>query len=396
MDFRTFEKDYRIAVFRDKSVLGPAYVPSKLVGRGDEERLLGKILFLGVKEDFLPPMIRVFGLPESGKTVVVKHVLEDFSEYKGDVVRYFFVNLKNCRTVLSAGNAILSVVCGKKVPINLGLDRVFEELWEAVKEFKKRGTLFFVFVLDEADSIFCDKHFDASDFFYRFIRSSSTVPGLEDVKICVLTITNDLNVLEDNLEARVKSNMGSESIFFSGYSKEDLEAILRERIDYAFVPERVEEGVISYCAELAAQMGGDARKAIELLRIGGEKVQVTDGKVTKAVIKESVKEAEDTALKERLRLLTSEAKTALYFLANCVIYKKLPWISMSDFYDFYSGLNFGSGFRKVGRRRLLQIIDDLQNLGFLVTCNVSKGRGGYMKEISFVGDPNKIMGSVSF
>ena len=67
MDFRTFEKDYRIAVFRDKSVLGPAYVPSRLVGRGDEERLLGKILFLGVKADFLPLMIRVFGLPGRAK-----------------------------------------------------------------------------------------------------------------------------------------------------------------------------------------------------------------------------------------------------------------------------------------------------------------------------------------
>ena len=171
MDFEVFEKvdRDRYSVFRDKSLLSLSYVPSALVCRDEEEENLARILVGGVREGFLPPMIRVFGMPGSGKTVVVRSVLERFSQYKGDVFRFFYVNLKNCRTVFSAANGVLSAVCGRRVPVNLGLDSVFSELWVEVAGLRKKGGgLFLCLVLDEVDSIFMDKRFDPSDFFIGF------------------------------------------------------------------------------------------------------------------------------------------------------------------------------------------------------------------------------------
>lgn len=140
MDFSALEKDYqaRRSVFRDKRVLSLSYVPSTLVCREKEEKALAKILVAGVNEGFLPPMIRIFGRTGTGKTVVVRSVLEKFSEYQGDVFRFFYVNLKNCRTVFSAANAILSAVCGRQVPVNLGLSCFFGDM-EGSGEFEEKG-----------------------------------------------------------------------------------------------------------------------------------------------------------------------------------------------------------------------------------------------------------------
>jgi len=390
LDFSALERSYSYSVFKDKSMLSSSYVPSKLVDRDFEKLKLSKILVFGVKDGFLPPMVRVFGKPGSGKTVVVRSVLEDFSMYSGDVFRYFYVNLKNCRTVFSAGNAVLSAVCGRKVAVNLGLDRVFMELWTAIEGLKKDGVLFFVFVLDAADSIFLDKRFGASDFFYRFLRASTTVPGLRDVKFCVITITNDLNVLDDNLDARVKSSMGSESIFFGGYTQEGLEEILKSRVDEAFKPNKVTNEVVSHCAQVAAEAGGDARRAIDLLRIGGENTNAAYGKVTRDSIKNANKDAENGAIIEILRSLPREAELVAFLLAIYSLNTEKT-VTTREFYRYYSRMNFGEGLKQLGQRRVLDIINDLDRYGIVVTRNVSRGRGGYRKEITFAVDPQIII-----
>ena len=157
MDFEVFEKvdRERYSVFKDKGVLSLSYIPSVLVCREEEEKTFARILAGGVREGFLPPMIRVFGMTGSGKTVVVRSVLERFSRYKGDVFRFFYVNLKNCRTVCPAANGVLSAVCGRRVPVNLGLDSVFSELWIEVAGLRKGGGLFLCLFLDFEFGVFC-------------------------------------------------------------------------------------------------------------------------------------------------------------------------------------------------------------------------------------------------
>ena len=130
--FDRLEED-SYTVFRDKSKLSLSYVPAELVARRREEEYLARILVSGVRDNYLPPMIRVSGPPGSGKTVIVKSVLERFSE-RTDGFRFFYVNLKGSRTVFMAANAVLSGIAGRRVPSNLGLDRVFDEIWRAIED----------------------------------------------------------------------------------------------------------------------------------------------------------------------------------------------------------------------------------------------------------------------
>ena len=400
MAFKVFERmdEESYSVFRDKGVLSLSYVPEFLVCREKEEEYFAKILIRGVNENFLPPMVRVFGRTGSGKTAVVRSVLERFSRYRGKDFRWFYVNLKNCRTVFSASNAVLSAICGRRLPVNLGLDRVFAEIWSEVEALKgELDRLFVYLVLDEVDAIFMDKHFDPSDFFYRFLRRqfSQEDPG---VKLCLITITNNPHVLEDNLDGRVRSSMGGEMVMFPSYSRKELKEILDRRLSDAFKPDVVEEGVPDYCAELTAEKGGDARKAIDLLRVSGEIANEKESKVTTSCVKKALERVEKDWEEEILNDLPGHSAVILGFIAVLTLEKEK--ISTRELYDSYRkapsewlGPHAPSEkiLKKLSERRVSGIVNELETAGLISTWNISRGRKGYRKEIKINMNPQNVL-----
>jgi cell division control protein 6 len=80
----------------------------------------------------------------------------------------------------------------------------------------------------------------------------------------------------DNLDPRVRSSLGEEEIVFPPYNALQLRDILTERARAAFNDGVLEEGVIAKCAAYAAREHGDARRALDLLRVAGE-IAVREG-----------------------------------------------------------------------------------------------------------------------
>jgi Cdc6-like AAA superfamily ATPase len=92
-------------------------------------------MICGIQEAYLPPMIRVYGAPGTGKTLVVRKALTEVQSTVGDeVFNHIYVNLKRCRTVTTAVNTILETLCGHRVSKNLGTDRIFQELWKVIEQ----------------------------------------------------------------------------------------------------------------------------------------------------------------------------------------------------------------------------------------------------------------------
>jgi cell division control protein 6 len=391
VDFEVFEKleEDVYSVFRDKSVLDNSFVPTELVCRGREIDYFARILTRGVAEDFLPPMIRVFGVVGSGKTVVVRSVLERFSRYRGDVFRFFYVNLKECRTVFSAANAVLSSICGRRVPVNLGLDRVFTEVWSEVKALKRGLKLFVCLVFDEVDTVFADKHFDPSDYFYRFIRHQ-TFLGDSDIRMCLVAITNNMRVFDEKLDGRVKSSMGNEMIVFPSYSKDELKEVLRRRLGTAFKPGVVDDGVLDCCAGLVAEKTGDARKAVDLLRVCGEIANDRKGRVTVECVKDALERVEKEWVYELLDGLPKTADIVLAMIAQLTLKKDKT--STRELFDVYKVADFkGPGNKVLSERRLLDVVKDLETFGLVNAWNVSRGRGGYGKELKLNVNPQSVL-----
>jgi len=74
----------------------------------------------------------------------------------------------------------------------------------------------------------------------------------------------------DELDPRVRSSLSEEEIIFPPYNALQIQDILKQRAEKAFKENAVEAGVIEKCAAYAAKEHGDARRALELLRIAGE------------------------------------------------------------------------------------------------------------------------------
>ena len=92
---------------------------------------------------------------------------------------------------------------------------------------------------------------------------------LDNSKISIIGISNDAK-FTSWLDPRVKSRLGEESLTFSPYNAPQIEDILVQRARMAFKENTVDPMVMTYCASKAAQEHGDARKAIDLLRIAAE------------------------------------------------------------------------------------------------------------------------------
>jgi orc1/cdc6 family replication initiation protein len=393
VDVSLFERLERDAytVFMRKEVLSLSYVPEVLVAREREEKYFAGILARGVKEDFLPPMIRVYGPPGSGKTAVVRSVLGRFSGYKGDVFRYFYVNLKGTRTVFMAANSVLSSISGRRVPNNLGLDRVFEEIWGAIRSLKV-DRLFVVLVFDEVESVFLDKHYDPSDFFYRFLRHRVFLddPG---IKLCLVVITNNPTAFEDSLDARVRSSMGSEAIMFDAYSPGKLEAILRCRVEEGFKPECVEEGLAEFVSLMFDTDVGDARKSIDLLRVSGEIANERRCIVDMSTSVDARDRMEKEWVYRELGGLPLHFSLVLWYIAY--LSKDDGKTSTGEVYKFSIKYPLDAirdkPISRLGERRILEIITQLEAKGLLTTMNVSMGRRGYGKLVRLNLNPENVL-----
>ena len=92
---------------------------------------------------------------------------------------------------------------------------------------------------------------------------------LSRAQISIVGISNNLTFL-DELDPRVRSSLSEEEIVFPPYNALQLQDILSRRAKNTFKQGVVEEGVVAKCAAYAAREHGDARRALDLLRVAGE------------------------------------------------------------------------------------------------------------------------------
>src|SRR5690606_6057339 len=137
-------------------------------------------------------------------------------------------------------------------------DQVYQELKNQLENMG--GVL--IIVLDEIDKL-VKKSGDET--LYNLSRINS---DLKKSKVSMIGISNDLS-FKDFLDPRVLSSLSEEELVFPPYNALQLCDILQQRADGAFVTEALDDGVIPLCAALAAQEHGDARRALDLLRISG-------------------------------------------------------------------------------------------------------------------------------
>ncbi len=376
--FESFLK--KESLFLNKNILQSTYTPQTLLHRNKEMQQLAEILAPALKLE-KPSNLFLYGKTGTGKTVTTKHVTNELvkvASQKNIPLRVFYLNCKLKKMADTEYRLIAQIAreFGKIIPTTgLPTSEVYRLFFEAID--KKQNI---IIILDEIDQLVKKT---GDEVLYNLTRINEE---LKMGRISLIGISNDL-LFSDNLDPRVKSSLSEEEIVFYPYNALQIQDILVQRAKKAFKQGVIREGVIEKCAAYAAREHGDARRALELLRVAGE---IAERNGMEYVSTEHIDSAEEKIERDKITdILTNQPKQFQATIYAAVsIYssrkyssKRQKTIFTGEIYEVYKGLCSNIGLRPLTQRRVSDIINELDMLGILTAKVISKGRYGRTREI---------------
>ncbi len=359
----------------DRDILRPSYIPGTLPHREQQIQELARILVTAL-EGQRPSNVLLFGKTGTGKTACMKFIGKEIERADSGLNKVNFIYM-NCE-VIDTQYGVLQNIGNKfiedfeqRIPFTgWSTERVYNILREKIDEEKR----VIVIALDEIDQLVSKS---GDDVLYHLCRIND---DLKNAKVSVIGISNDLRFMEF-LDPRVKSSLSEEKMVFPPYNAEQLKEILEQRADLVLEPGVLEPSVIPLCAALAAQEHGDARRALDLLRVAAEIAErshmpiVTESDVVRAKNK-----IELDCVTEAIRTLPIQSKLVLMgvLMNNERGDSKL---TTGDLYETYKEICQCTSMAILTQRRITDLISELDMLGIIHARVKSFGRGGRTKEI---------------
>ncbi|HTD81948.1 MAG TPA: ORC1-type DNA replication protein [Thermoplasmata archaeon] len=358
----------------DRDILRPSFVPDRLPHREEQVDQLAQILATALRGD-RPSNVLIFGKTGTGKTAVVKYIENELKKLDGGrTVHYVYMN---CEIVDTPYGVLQNVAnrfvenLSQRIPFTgLSTDRVYQMLVEKLDEEKR----IVILVLDEIDKIVTK---NGDDLLYQLLKIND---DLTKAKVSLIGISNDLKFTEW-LDPRVKSRLSDEKMVFPPYNAQELFDILAQRSQKAFDNGVAGESVLSLIAALAAQEHGDARRALDLLRVSAELAErAAEEHITDQHVQRAKNKIELDTVAEAIKSLPTQSKLVLLaIISNGEA--GADRMTTGDVYGTYKELCRKTGMPVLTQRRVTDLISELDMLGLVHARVKSYGRGGRTKEV---------------
>ncbi|MEK6860689.1 MAG: AAA family ATPase [Nanoarchaeota archaeon] len=233
------------SIFLDSLALDPEFTPPIIKYRENQQQYIA-ICIKPLFQKRSGKNLFIFGSPGIGKTVAVRYILNELNK-ETDEIETIYVNCWKKDTPYKIALDICDQIGYKFVH-----DKDTAELFkEVAKTINKKSA---VIVLDEADKLIdnnlvyslCDE----------FVRKS------------IILITNSGEWIAE-LDNRVRSRLTPDMLEFKSYNLEETKGILKQRIEYAFVHNTIDNEVLDLISEKTYE-AGDIRLGLFLLKEAGE------------------------------------------------------------------------------------------------------------------------------
>lgn len=359
-------------IFKDREVVRHDYIPNKLPHREEQIRRFGETV-APVLKGARSSNVFIYGKTGTGKTAVTKYVLSHLEVKAKEFNAPTKFCYLNCR-MAGSEYRVFAALCqsmGILVPFTgLSVGEVFDRF----KTGLDVSRTIFIIVLDEVDTLIKTR---GDGLLYELTRINET---LSNSKVSLVCISNDLR-LKEYLDPRVLSSLSEEEMVFRPYDASELRNVLLERSKLAFCEGAVSEAAVSLCAALAAAEHGDARRALDLLRVAGEIAERKgEGVVTEEHVREAERNIEHNRVVEALKNLTLHSKLvvlSVYHLNKADTQRTIT----GEIYEVYGELCGELGVAPLTQRRLGSLVNELDSMGLLNTKVISMGRYGRTKKI---------------
>lgn len=372
------------SVFLDKKVLQSSYNPETVLYRGEQTKQIANILAPILKGD-KPSNIFIYGKTGTGKTLTTKHTtqaLKEIAEREKIPLGILYINCKLKRSADTEYRLIAQLAreLGKSIPpTGLPTEEVYGSFFKALNKQKQN----YIIILDEIDQL-VNKTGDNA--LYNLTRINEEN---QESQISLIGISNDI-MFVDNLDPRVRSSLSEEEVVFPPYNALQIQAILKQRVCLAFNKDVLEQGVIEKCAAYAARDHGDARRALELLRVAGE---VADRKNNNKVTIGHIDEAEEKIDRDRIIDIVTTQPKQYHLVLHSILSihsTKNNSIFTGEVYEIYKSLCNKTNTSILTQRRVSDIISEFDMLGIVNAKVISKGRYGRTRDISIEIPENTI------
>lgn len=375
------------SVFLNKKVLQSQHFPSEILHRSEQLNQVASVLAPALKRE-KPSNLFIYGKTGTGKSLTVLHTkneLETVAKENKIPLKILYTNCKMKKIAATEYRLIAELGRSLDVEIpatGLPTDEVYNIFFNKIESLHS----LVIIILDEIDGLISK---NGDEVLYNLTRTNSE---LQNSVVSLIGISNDLRFTE-LLDPRVQSSLSEEEIVFPPYNAIQLQDILRKRAAEAFKSGSLVDGVIEKCSAYAAREHGDARRALELLRVAAE---LADRTGSAQVLLSHLDMAEEKIEHDRmLEVVQTHPKQHQAVLLSII---KAPStkgvIQTGNVYDSYREICKPCGLRPLTQRRVSDIISEFDMLGLINAKVLSYGRYGRTRNIS-VQIPSSVLPKIN-
>ncbi len=363
-------------MFSDRRVFDPRHSPSTL--RHRDAQVHAMVLNLAdALEGHIPGNMILYGPTGAGKTAAARFViqqLEERAEAIGSSVTSHEVNAQHTNTRYRVLHSIATRLWEKgdvTIPFTgWPADRVLEE---TVRRMDRRSGVH-VIVLDEMDRL-------ATQSEEQLLYDLTTLNVLlSTARASIIGISNNFS-FTDSLAGPIRSRLAAEDIVFTPYTADQVNDILIDRAKDGLHEGAWDESGIRLCADLAAKEHGDARRAIDLLRVSAQRAEISDANSINIehVISAQAQMEQDRAI----TLMQGLPEHQKLILMSILINQRngVHTQNSGTIWETYTQACSRAGFRPLTSRRVSTIINEFDSAGLAHVRNVFLGRHGRTKHV---------------